>query len=151
MNTKISSLLKSLLYFSKRIDTFVPKDESISWHHIARFLEAEHGYGYGPNSLRFGDTIRLLLTAYQEAIENPDLSLPGRNIAIQELLLTPLTGTFAMEWPSWNVNFTEPVYSLERVYEKFIRRIISDLMMTTVSKCEEYVAYSNEKDEKNAN
>jgi hypothetical protein len=142
-------ILFSLMYFAKRIKTGILKGhfdlegDSIKWTDVAHYLEQE--MGFGPD-LKLGETLNLLAGAYQEAVTHPQLRVPNSYNAIYELIVSPAKGTLALEWPYWGMDLTAKKYSVEDIFNVYVAKMISDLMLTSVNDCPDYKKYSDTKD-----
>lgn len=100
--------LKALFRYVKNMDN------DRSWVAIRDNVLAQI---YHPN-MRFVDVIKVLLTAYTEALMEPRFELPGRHNVSEELLLAPIKGHHSIELGG--PSSVEQKYSVEQFYSAMI-------------------------------
>lgn len=138
----LSNVLLALMYFAKS-EWPKMRDENLSWTHVrsalknADYDQADH--------MRLGDVLDFITRAYEEALSRPDLKIHG---SLGSVMKAPFAGHFAVEWPHWNMKLTSE-YPLEKFYNAMFAQMISDIQLTSVNKCEQYLNYADKRDHEN--
>jgi len=83
--------------------------------------------------MQFGDVIKVLLKAYEEAVAEPRFELPASRTTLAEIVLAPVQGYHAIEW--FGTQSLQTQYTVEQFYTSIIRKILSDLRHTRVYWC----------------
>jgi hypothetical protein len=133
--TPLSNILLALMYFAKNE---WPKDQSLTWEHVGKALiRADYDRAYE----KLGAVLQLVVPAYVEALGHPQLRVPGGERALAQVFMAPFASHFALEWPQWRVKLDNE-YPLESIYNTMFEQMMSDLMLTTVSECPQYLEYA---------
>lgn len=119
----MSDTLKALFRYLKQ------RDSDLTWQGLRDNAFAPI---YHPD-MRFTDVIKVLLSAYTEALMEPRFELPGRHNAAEDLILSPIKGSHAVEYPG--PASMEARYSVEQFYGAVVSKLISDLRLCRIDWC----------------
>ncbi len=119
----MNETLKALFRYIKR------ENCDPAWHAIRDNVLA----GIYHRDMCFADVVKVLLTAYAEALMDPRFELPGRHNAAEDLLLAPIKGHHAVDF--MGPSSTETRYTVEQFYGAMIDKMMGDLRCCTIGWC----------------
>lgn len=131
----LSQVLLALLYFSKN----EWPNEELTWKHVGKALIRAD---YDRVHEKLSAVLNLVIPAYVEALSHPELGVPYRQSALANVFIAPFSSHFSLEFPNWNMTIQKE-YPLEAVYNAMFKQIMSDLMLTTVKDCPQYLEYAD--------
>lgn len=120
---KMSDTLKALFRFLKR------EEANPTW---AQLRDKVFASIYHPE-MSFADVIKVLVNVYTEALVEPRFQMPGRQNAAEDLVLAPIKGTHALDWPG--PKSLETLYSVDHFYGAMINKLVSDLRCSRIDWC----------------
>ncbi|WP_241295729.1 hypothetical protein [Burkholderia stabilis] len=83
------------------------------------------------------DVLKVLLTAYTQALMEPRFELPGRHNAAEDLLLAPIKGHHAIDF--MGPSSVEVRYSVEQFYGAMIEKMMGDLRCCRIDWCRDEI------------
>lgn len=128
----LSERLRLLMSFakSKRADGVV-----CMWKTIAELLADEYGSGMG-----FSYVMHHILAAFNEAMSEPKFQLRRDATAIEEMVMAPIKGYFAVEL--YGATSLSTKYTIESFYESMIKHVLSELRFARMDWCREWLQNS---------
>lgn len=79
------------------------------------------------------DVIEVLVTTYEEALSEPRFELGNGRYAARELILAPIKGLHALDWPE--PKGLNSSYTAEQFYNAMIKNIISQFSISRIDWC----------------
>lgn len=99
-----------------------------TWRDIASAL----GDLYHPN-MSLPDVVHHLVSAYSEVLCEPRFAVGGNGSASEDLLLAPIRGFHAIDFPG--PKSLNTAYTVEQFYNAFVSFIVGQLSITNIGWC----------------
>jgi len=119
----VNETLRALLRYTKR------QTCAVTWTDLRDNVLAAIYH----RDMKFVDVVKVLLGAYTQALMEPRFELPGRHSAAEDLLLSPIKGSHAIEL--LGPTGVETQYSVEQFYGAMIEKMMADLRCCRVDWC----------------
>ena len=124
MTEQKSSTLMALMRFAKQGNDY-------DWKVVAKALEPLFFA-----DMTLIDVVSIVIGAYEEALAEERFTMGNPSYKARELLLSPIKGGCSIEL--CGPRTLETQYSVEQVYNSFLKQMLSDFRLARIDWCAEY-------------
>lgn len=124
----MSPTLRALLRYTKS-ENRPRRDEHSTWERVRTLVLGPLYY----ENMGLLDVVRVVLSAWTEALVEPRFEMPSRHNAAEDLVLAPVTGFHSVEL--LGARELDKAYSVKQFYDAMLRKMLSDLMLARVDWC----------------